>query len=206
MTTLIADPLVAALPVLDSGEPLVRLDWLGGTATGAARYVRAGLAQRLAVAAELLPNGIHLDLAEGFRTASDQQAIERSYADALVTAHPDLTDEQLVTLTSRYVAPLHVAPHVAGAAVDLTLVDSRGHQLWMGTPIDATPEQSAGACFFDAQNIDHEARDNRTTLAEALGGAGLVNYPTEWWHWSYGDRYWAFVTGADAAVYGPVQP
>ena len=39
-----------------------------------------------------------------------------------------------------------------------------------------------------------------------LGGAGLVNYPTEWWHWSYGDRYWALLTGAPAALYGPVGP
>jgi D-alanyl-D-alanine dipeptidase len=28
-----------------------------------------------------------------------------------------------------------------------------------------------------------------------------VNYPTEWWHWSYGDRYWALMTGAPAARY-----
>jgi hypothetical protein len=33
---------------------------------------------------------------------------------------------------------------------------------------------------------------------------GFVNYPTEWWHWSYGDRYWALATGAPAACYGPV--
>jgi D-alanyl-D-alanine dipeptidase len=31
-----------------------------------------------------------------------------------------------------------------------------------------------------------------------------VNYPTEWWHWSHGDRYWALLTGAEAALYGPV--
>ncbi len=35
-----------------------------------------------------------------------------------------------------------------------------------------------------------------------LGAAGLVNYPTEWWHWSYGDRYWAMATGAPGAIYG----
>lgn len=39
-------------------------------------------------------------------------------------------------------------------------------------------------------------------LGEALSAAGLVNYPTEWWHWSYGDRYWALQTGAPAALYG----
>jgi zinc D-Ala-D-Ala dipeptidase len=31
-----------------------------------------------------------------------------------------------------------------------------------------------------------------------------VNYPTEWWHWSYGDSYWALTTGAPAAIYGPI--
>jgi D-alanyl-D-alanine dipeptidase len=37
-----------------------------------------------------------------------------------------------------------------------------------------------------------------------LSAQGLVNYPTEWWHWSYGDRYWALVTGAPHAPYGPI--
>ena len=37
-----------------------------------------------------------------------------------------------------------------------------------------------------------------------LAGQGLVNYPTEWWHWSFGDRYWALLTGARHALYGPV--
>ncbi len=36
-----------------------------------------------------------------------------------------------------------------------------------------------------------------------LTAAGLVNYPTEWWHWSFGDRYWALATGKAAALYGP---
>jgi D-alanyl-D-alanine dipeptidase len=25
--------------------------------------------------------------------------------------------------------------------------------------------------------------------------AGFVNYPSEWWHWSYGDKYWGFAKG-----------
>jgi D-alanyl-D-alanine dipeptidase len=37
-----------------------------------------------------------------------------------------------------------------------------------------------------------------------LSAQGLVNYPTEWWHWSYGDRYWALLTGAAHATYGPI--
>ena len=73
-----------------------------------------------------------------------------------------------------------------------------------GLPEGATPEQSGGACYFDAPLAGRHVRANRELLAQVLRGAGLVNYPTEWWHWSYGDRYWALMTGATAAVYGPV--
>jgi hypothetical protein len=35
----------------------------------------------------------------------------------------------------------------------------------------------------------------RDVLATAMSAAGLVNYPAEWWHSSYGDQYWAFQAG-----------
>jgi zinc D-Ala-D-Ala dipeptidase len=133
-----------------------------------------------------------------------QQAIVTRYAAGLRERRPEVDAAELERLTSRYVAPVAVAPHVAGAAVDLTLADPDGRELWMGCALDATPEESAGACYFDAPGLDAEARANRALLARVLGGAGLVNYPTEWWHWSFGDRYWAYVTGAAHAAYGPV--
>ncbi|GAA0923575.1 hypothetical protein GCM10009558_035600 [Virgisporangium aurantiacum] len=43
-------------------------------------------------------------------------------------------------------------------------------------------------------------------MVTALTAAGLVNSPTRWWHWSYGDRFWAFASGAPHARYGPVPP
>jgi len=93
------------------------------------------------------------------------------------------------------------SPHVGGAAVDLTLVDADGNELDLGCPEAATPEESDGACYTDAPGLSARACENRAMLGEALSSAGMVNYPTEWWHWSYGDRYWAYVSGADHAVY-----
>ncbi|NPD04160.1 M15 family metallopeptidase [Nocardioides sp. zg-1308] len=201
MTILLSDPRVAAVPVRDSGHPLVRLDASFGPARA---LVRRGLADRLALAQADLPRGISLRVVEGHRTVADQQAIISAYSAEVCAAHPGISPEQLAVLTSRFVAPVAVAPHVAGAAVDLTLVDARGDELDMGTAIDATPEQSDGACWFAADRISADARAHRDLLARVLGEAGLVNYPTEWWHWSHGDRYWALLTGADAALHGPV--
>jgi D-alanyl-D-alanine dipeptidase len=201
MTILLCDPRVAAVPVRDGGVPLVRL----AAAFGPARaLVRADLADRLRFAQQALPIGVRLRVIEGHRSIADQEAIIARYRAELRTAHPHAGDAELHELTSRFVSPVDVAPHVAGAAVDLTLTTPDGDELDMGTVVDATPEQSDGACYFAAGNISVVARENRTLLAEVLGGAGLVNYPTEWWHWSYGDRYWALMTGAAAALHGPV--
>ena len=196
MTILLADPVVHAIRVLDNGDPLVEF------APGIP--VRKGLATRLTQARATLPTGIDLRVVEGHRSIESQQGIIDEYAGELRELHPDADEPEITRLYSRFVAPIAVAPHVAGAAVDLTLVDRDGVDLWMGTVVDATPEQSDGACFFDA-DVDPEARRNRTILADAMRSAGLVNYPTEWWHWSYGDRYWALLTGADHALYGPVE-
>jgi D-alanyl-D-alanine dipeptidase len=198
---LLSDPRVAAVPVRDGGEPLTELDESFGPSRA---LVRASVAWRLVLAREELPEGVGLRVVDGYRTAAAQRAIISSYAAELRMAHPAIGTPVLERLTSRFVAPMTVAPHVAGAAVDLTLVDSASRELDLGTPVDVTPEQSEGACYFDAPQVSGQPRANRDLLARVLQGAGLVNYPTEWWHWSYGDRYWALMNGAPAALYGPV--
>lgn len=155
-------------------------------------------------AARLLPAGHRLLVVEGHRSMTNQRAIIKHYSAELRALNPGASSDQIRDLSSRFVAPLAVAPHVAAAAVDLTIVGPDGRPLDMGTAIDATPEASSGACFFAAANISESARTNRDLLASTLQSVGMINYPTEWWHWSFGDRYWALVTGADHALYGPV--
>ena len=198
---LLSDSRVSAVPVHDDGEPLVELDESFGTPRG---LVRVSLARRLLLARDRLPHGVGLRVVEGYRTAADQRRIVGSYSAELRSARPGIGAEELERLTSRFVAPVEVAPHVAGAAVDLTLVDRDGRELDLGTPVDATPEQSDGACYLDAPQVTGQARARRALLAQVLESTGLINYPTEWWHWSYGDRYWALLTGASGALYGPI--
>lgn len=201
MTILLSDPRVSAVPVRDVGEPLVQLD-VG--LSPSRQLVRRGLAERLVAADAALPPGIGLLVVEGHRPLAVQRAIVASYTAVVRAAHPGASEPEVHRLTSRYVAPVAVAPHVAGAAVDLTLVDACGDELDLGTAIDDTPEQSDGRCYFAADGIGADARAHRRLLATVLGEVGLVNYPTEWWHWSFGDRYWALATGAAHALYGPV--
>jgi len=226
---LLADPRVSGIPVVEDGSPLVDLAGVGlrvrsvppppppglglspastdrapGAPPRSHGLVRRTLAERLGEAETLLPDGLRLLVVEGLRPLGTQRMIHAAYRARLATERPGMDAHALDRLTSRFVAPPATAPHVSGAAVDVTLTDGDGRPLDLGCPVDATPEESGGACYFDAPGLDHEARHLRRLLACAMGPAGLVNYPTEWWHWSFGDRYWAHVTGSPFAVHGPV--
>ncbi|MEV0322844.1 M15 family metallopeptidase [Streptomyces sp. NPDC050658] len=210
---LMNDPRVVDIPVQECGEPLVDLRQLPFLAVderladpaGAYAHLREGVAWRLARAARLLPDGLRLLVTEGYRPLALQIKYFDEYAAELRKDHPDWSEAYLHRQTSRSLSPPEVGPHVAGAAVDLTLCTASGAELDLGTPVNASPEESDGACYMDVDSISGAARRNRRTLTAALATAGLVNYPTEWWHWSYGDRYWALATDAPKALYGPLE-
>lgn len=174
--------------------------------TGACAHLRRSVLDRLLDAQTQLPEDYRLLLVEGHRPDRLQRLYFDRYRQRLIDDNPGLDPENSFRLASRYVSPPEVAPHVSGAAIDLTLMGPSGEEVDMGTPINATPEASDGACYFAAANISSDACHHRRVLADALCGAGLVNYPTEWWHWSFGDRYWAQVTNQAVALYGPTQP
>ncbi|MET8155153.1 M15 family metallopeptidase [Sphaerisporangium sp. NPDC005289] len=206
---LISDPRVTSIPVEENGEALADVRGVLGVdgrladPAGAYAHLREGLLLRLSDAQRQLPYGYRLLVVEGYRPPVLQRRYFEQYKDELRAAFPEMSPQELHVAASRYVSPIEVAPHTAGAAVDLTLATDDGAELDMGTPVNANPEQSDGACYTDAPNISAAAREHRKILGAALESAGLVNYPTEWWHWSYGDRYWAMTTNTPAALYGP---
>jgi D-alanyl-D-alanine dipeptidase len=207
---LISDPRVTEITVRECGEPLadvrgrLRVDGRLADDEGAYAHLRSGLLDRLEQAQRVLPDGFRLLVVEGYRPIATQRRIFDGYRAELQRTFPEISPEEAYIAASRYVSPVEVAPHTAGAAVDLTLCDPDGVEYDMGTQVNDNPEQSDGACYMDAPNISAEARNHRKILAAALEPTGLVNYPTEWWHWSYGDRYWAMTTRSPHALYGPI--
>ncbi|MFJ4809208.1 M15 family metallopeptidase [Streptomyces longwoodensis] len=210
---LLSDHRVAATRVADNGEPLVdtrrtaalRIDTRKADEDGSYAHVRADVLRRLLVAQGALPPGLRLLLVEGFRPPGLQRRYFEEYSATLRAADPAASPARVRELASAYISPPEVAPHVSGGAVDLTLCAEDGTELPLGTEVNATPEESAGACRTAADTVGAVARANRAVLGRAMTAAGFVNYPTEWWHWSYGDRYWALLSGAPAAPYGSTE-
>jgi D-alanyl-D-alanine dipeptidase len=208
--TLMSDARVTDIPVADAGEsfvdlrnhPELVLDGRLADPHGAYAHVRASVAARLLEAQSLLPGGLRLLVVEAYRPPLLQRRYFADYSAELARRNPERPPSWVHEQASRFVAPLRVAPHVAGAAVDLTLCEPDGTELPMGTDVNATPEESGGNCYTAATGIPADARSNRELLSKVLTAVGMVNYPTEWWHWSYGDRYWALRTGVPNALHG----
>jgi zinc D-Ala-D-Ala dipeptidase len=208
---LLTDPVIGAMPFDEIGDPIVdlrevpqlRLDRRLADADGDFAGLRSGTLERLLKAQETLPEGIRLLIVEGYRPLPLQQRYFSEYQDELRERYPQWPDDRVRVEASKYVSPPEVGPHCTGGAVDLTLCTSEGVELDLGTAVNDSPVASDNACFTAAPGLSDQARSNRDLLVGALSGAGLVNYPTEWWHWSFGDRYWAANTGQSAAIYGP---
>jgi D-alanyl-D-alanine dipeptidase len=211
--TLIADPRVLAIPIRDCGEPLGDLRDVAGVAFDARKrdhaelwlHARSGVAERLLQAQARCPPGIRLLLIEAYRPLELQRRYFAEYCARLRQEHREWDEQTVYANASRYVAPPDIEPpHSTGGAIDLALVDADGRELDLGTAVNASPESSDGACYTAATNISESARRNRELLKQAMTAAGFANYPTEWWHWSYGDRYWAYCTQQPVAFYGSV--
>lgn len=95
-------------------------------------------------------------------------------------------------------------PHSTGAAVDLTLVDSNGLAVDMGSQIDEISPRSYPDHFANSTNSSEQSyHQNRQLLRSAMDAAGFLQHPNEWWHFSFGDQLWAYQKGDSAiARYG----
>ncbi len=205
---LIDAPEVLALEIRECGEALVDAEAAGlrvaaahprvGNQAETVFWCRESVLDRLLTANAALPSGVDLVLAEGHRPLELQRHYWETNLQKVRDGNPTQSKEEAVAETAKYVAPdWIVPPHSTGGAVDVVLY--RGEvELEMGCELNERCEEMQTA----SNVVDPEAKENRMTLAEAMSEAGLVNYGHEWWHYSYGDRYWAFVTDAEAAIYG----
>jgi D-alanyl-D-alanine dipeptidase len=121
--------------------------------------------------------------------------------------HPDWSDTKLKRVVNRYTAPFDSPkvppPHSTGGAIDMILVREDGSPHDHTTPFDRFDPH----CYsMDAHGLSDEARRTRDILCEAFAETVLTNYPSEYWHWSFGDQGWAYRGGHEAAIYGPIVP
>ncbi len=164
--------------------------------------IRTEVRHRVEKASATLPNGLAFMIYEAYRSRQQQQRLWDPLYARLKHENPDWHTDELYSEASRWISPPDGfgSGHQAGAAVDITLATLDRQPLDMGTDMN----EKFSALTMTASPVADDIRKNRNVLISALARYGLVNYPDEWWHFSYGDRLWAEVTGKTKAFFAPI--
>lgn len=170
--------------------------------TGEIIYVRDSVAKKIAlVNSDLAKINLGLKIVYGYRHPKVQEEYFYRRRDKLRQEHPELNDDNLDRLTHNFVAVPEVGGHPTGAAVDLTIIDSTGRVLDMGTKIADYTDKSMIRTFAEVSNKQQEYRQ---LLHDAMVAQGFAPFYGEWWHFSYGDREWAAFYNKKEALYGAI--
>ena len=160
----------------------------------------------LCQAAEALPKGFRLGVVEGWRPPYIQRRMHMTIVDRIQKEHPEWSQAHVLRTANRFSAPLNdrvPPPHTTGGAVDVALLDDKLNRVEMMAPY---ARRDRRAFLSAASGLTEEAERNRIILAEAMSVGGLTNYPSEYWHWSYGDQGWAYRGGKKNAIYAAIEP
>ncbi len=212
---ILGQDILNTVPITDCGEELVKLvDYVGNVIISMTSrrqripdetlYSRRTVAQQLAkIATEISPDRIKVF--DAFRPIDVQQRWFEDVYNGIKKENPTWQHEQLYNAaivcifppsSDRRMPPLHST----GGAIDLTLTDSNGRELDMGTIYS---EFDNPKMHTNSREISPSQRSNRVELLQLMGKCGFVNYPGEWWHFSFGDRDWVAYTGLSSpAIYG----
>lgn len=170
-------------------------------------YLRKSVAERLCDAnARLMGRGLRIQVVEGWRSPLIQRRMYAAVWRQFKAKYPDRSDTSLRRIVNQFSAPMNPRvppPHTTGGAIDVALTDLEGNPLDMISPFELFDD---AGFYFGAPGLSAAARANRDLLADAMTASGLTNYPSEYWHWSYGDQGWAYRGRHEHALYAAIQP
>ena len=215
----IADPVIKAIPIEESSEPLVditteghpRISMLPTPETpfaspdcnagfSASSRIRQTVYKKLEAMLEYLdklsleygysPGTIEIKVFEGVRSLETQQRLFDEKVNELRINNPNLTENEIFSEASKWVSPTKDNIPVHSTG---GAVDVR---LWSNETGNFLDMGSFGVIWGGndkaptySEGLTPDQLKNRLLLLEAAASAGLVNYPYEWWHLSSGDRY-----------------
>lgn len=100
------------------------------------------------------------------------------------------------------IAVPEVAGHPTGGAVDIEIYDVESKKaINFGAEI---LDWDTTKCYYENDSLTEEERNNRRFLRELMMSEGFAPYDGEWWHFSYGDKEWAFYYKKEEALYNQI--
>ena len=205
------------VPTVENGEKLVSLKLVAPAVM--AKYikldmvplygediiVRETVAKKLATAQgelSLINHHWQFLVVYGYRSPAVQQKYYAERQKELLSR--EVPAERLEEETHKLVAVPEVAGHPTGGAIDITIIDQKdGIEIDMGghiadfSNLERIPTHSP--------SISSGQLKNRLLLHDLLTKVGFAPFYGEWWHYSYGDKEWAFFYDKLNAIYNQIE-
>ena len=142
-------------------------------------------------------------LYDAYRSLDEQKKSWEKRIKETRKLYPNVSEDEVIRITTLKVAnPTDgVGGHQTGGAIDITLVDKNGYELDMGSRYEEHIEQTKSY----SKNLSEEQKKNRNYLFDKMRELDFVNFPMEWWHFSYGDKMWAAYKGLKDCCYGYIE-
>lgn len=131
---------------------------------------------------------LHRDAAAALKRASEYARLAGLQLKIFDAYRPQAAQDIFWTVLDdpRYVSdPSQGSNHTRGIAVDLTLINSQGEPLDMGTDFDEMSETS----HHLYPGYDPQVQQNRFLLLGIMQKAGFQPLATEWWHYELPNRH-----------------
>lgn len=170
---------------------------------------------------------VELWVEDALRPVSLQQRLYNEIFPRLIREqNPGISDEEMQERRKNLIAvpsldPAKPSPHATGGAVDVSLRFKRDNLLYVPNSgvefghSDGDTSVRANPDYYEQHEPQNEtdriAQHNRRAFYAIMTGeafatdTGLINNPTEWWHWGRGDQLSAKVHGDAAAYYSAVE-
>lgn len=154
--------------------------------------------------ADKLPEGVNLKIYKTFRSRIKMSGNFEEVISEITAENPEIGRHEAMKLAKFKTDDPKgsMGGHETGGAVDVALCDNNGVDFNYGTRFHEYNDST----FTYSSHITKEQRKNRKQLVKLMKRQGFVNFPGEWWHFSYGDRMWAAYKGKrDGGIYGSAE-
>lgn len=164
--------------------------------------LRMRVADRLYKVADKLPDDICIKIYSAYRSRVRLEKIWKNEIERIEKENPEMQRGEVLALVKfKATAPdSNMGGHDTGAAIDMALCDKNGNDLDYGT------KYHENSMARSTVALTSEQKQNRKYLLKLMKSQGFVQQPSQWWHYSYGDRYWAAYRGKrHGAIYGSAE-
>lgn len=202
------------IPIVENHEPMVELsiplfkveykkkDMI--PVLGEKIFVRKQVMEKLKTVQERLSDlntNLQLFICYGYRTPAIQELYFNNALKKVDDLGKNLSEEERLELAHSMSAHIKSAGHTVGGAIDLTIWDNKnGVEVDMGSKI----AEFGDIAYTFYPHITEIQKQNRLLLKDLMTSQGFAPFLGEWWHFSFGDKEWAFYYKQPHALYDVV--